>query len=109
MQAPITLTFYTPEDEIETTHSRNRIPTYMLDAAISLQKEIGEGEQTQDKVDRLYDFIVEFYGNKFSREDLKQKTDLVECMSIIGQILGRANQLALQFAGNPTVPSRKRK
>lgn len=109
MQAPIELKFYNNEDEVETTHSRNRIPTYMLDSAIALQGAFGEGEPTQDKVDRLYDFIVEFFGNKFSREDLKQKTDLVECMSIIGQILGRANQLALQFAGNPTVPSRKRK
>lgn len=108
MQAPIELKFYTDEDEVEKTWSRNRVPTYMLDSAIALQGSLGDGEQTQEKVDRLYDFIVEFYGNKFSREDLKQKTDLVECMSIIGQVLGRANQLAMQFAGNPTPPSRKK-
>lgn len=109
MLQPITLNFYNDQDEIETTHSRNRIPTYLLDSAIALQSDLDDEQPTQEMVNRLYDFIVEFYGQKFSREELKQKTDIVECMSIVGQILGRANQLAQQFAGNPTPPSRKRK
>lgn len=111
MQAPIELKFYNEEDEVEKTFSRNRVPTYLLDTAIALQKEIGKGEETtQEQVDLLFDFIVEFYGNKFTRDELKRKTDLVECMSIVGQVLGRAGALAKQFAvGNPTPPSSKKK
>lgn len=111
MQAPIELNFYNDDDEIEKTYSRNRVPTYLLDTAIALQKEIGkEKETTQQQVNLLFDFIVEFYCNKFTRDELKQKTDLVECMSIVGQVLGRAGELAKQFAGiNPTLPSSKKK
>lgn len=112
MQAPIELKFYTDEDEVEKTFSRNRVPTYLLDTAIELQKTLGENEEvvTQEKIDLLYDFIIDFYNKKFTREELKQKTDLVECMSIVGQILGRAGQLAKQFASqNPTHPSSKKK
>jgi len=110
---PITLVFYTDDDEVEITHSRSRIPTYLLDSAIQVQAGLAKmkekNEATVEQLNLLYQFIVEFYGNKFTVDDLKRKTDLVECMSIVGQVLGRANQLARQFAGNPTPPSRKRK
>jgi hypothetical protein len=110
---PITLNFYTDDDEIETTHSRSRIPTFLLDSAIQVQSGLesmkDKNEATGEQLNLLYQFIVDFYGNKFTVDDLKRKTDLVECMSIVGQVLGRANQLARQFAGNPTLPSRKRK
>jgi hypothetical protein len=110
---PITLVFYTDNDEIETTHSRSRIPTYLLDSAIQVQAGLakikGKNEATEEQLNLLYQFVVEFYGNKFTVDDLKQKTDLVECMSVVGQVLGRASQLARQFAGNPTPPSRKKK
>lgn len=109
----ITLNFYTNDDEIEITHSRSRIPTYLLDSCIEVQAALSKMKEKNDAnpehLKLLYQFIVDFYGNKFSVDDLKKKTDLVECMSIVGQVLGRANQLARQFAGNPTLPSRKRK
>ena len=110
---PITLKFYTDDDEVESTHSRSRIPTFLLDSAIQVQAGLAKmkdkNEATAEQLNLLYQFIVEFYGNKFTVDELKQKTDLVECMSIVGQVLGRANQLARQFAGNPTPPSRKKK
>jgi len=112
MLTPITLNFYTPEDEVEFVHARARIPTYLLDSAIALQQKVAASGQTQEVVDMLYNFIVEFYGNKFTVEELKTKSDLVECFSVIPQVLGRANQIALQFAGqhkNPTIPSPKKK
>lgn len=108
--APIELNFYNDQDEVEKTFSRNRIPAYLLDMAINLEQAFTGNGQTQDNVNLLFDFIVEFFGKQFTRDELKQKADLVECMSVLPAILARANQLATQFARvNPTVPSPKRK
>ncbi len=106
--APIELNFYNDEDEVIQTHRRTRIPSYLLDMAINLQQQMnGDG---QDNVDALFDFIVEFYGKKFTREEVKQKTDLIECMTVLQSILARATSLTLEFAkANPPVPSPKRK
>jgi hypothetical protein len=107
---PIELVFYTDEDEIETTFSRSRIPSYLLDSAINLQQELTQGEDGKQNVDALFDFVVEFYGNKFTREELKKKSDLVECMTVLQSILARASQLTREFAkANPPVPSPKKK
>jgi hypothetical protein len=109
--APIELNFYNEEDEIIATYKRLRIPSYLLDMAIDLQAKLseeGSGDQTYS--DALFDFVVEFYGNKFTREDLKQKTDLLECMSVLRSVITRATALMQGFAqANPRVPSPKRK
>lgn len=108
--APIELNFYNNEDEVVKTYSRNRIPSYLLDMAINLEKAFTDDGQTQDNVNLLFDFIVEFFGRQFTRDELKQKSDLVECLSVLPAILSRANQLAAQFARtNPPVPSPKKK
>lgn len=106
--APIELNFYNEQDEVTDTHRRSRIPSYLLDMAINLQKEMGE--DGQGKADALFDFIVEFYGKKFTREDVKEKTDLIECIAVLRSILARANQLTAEYARvNPPVPSPKKK
>ncbi len=106
--APIELNFYNDDDEVIDTKRRTRIPSYLLDMAIDLQKQMnGDG---QDNADAVFDFIVEFYGNKFTREEVKKQTDLIECMAVLRSILARANSLTLKFAkANPPVPSPKKK
>ncbi len=111
--APIKLDFYNDEDVVVKTFERRRIPTYLFDTAIDLQKALQKNENTQEVTNALYDFIVEFFGNKFTREELKKNTDLIECISVLGAIPARANQMAKQFAiqnaANPTLPSPKKK
>ena len=107
--SPIELTLYDDEDKEIGKLSRTRIPSYLLDMAIDLQSKFGDEENYQN-ADALFDFIVEFYGNKITRDELKQKTDLIECMTVLGAVLTRANSLAMEFSkANPPVPSPRKK
>jgi hypothetical protein len=108
--APIELIFYDEKDQPVETHSRSRIPSYLLDSAINLQIELSKAVDGKSNNDALFDFVVEFYGNKFTREELKQKTDLMECMAVLQSIIVRTSQMAKEFAqANPPVPSPKKK
>jgi hypothetical protein len=108
--APIELHFYDEEDQVIKTYSRNRIPSYLLDMAINLQEALTADEDGKQNSDALFDFIVEFYGSKFTRDEVKQKTDLMECISVLRSIITRATSLTLEFAkANPPGPSPKKK
>lgn len=108
--APIELNFYNADDEIVATHRRARIPSYLLDMAINLQDQLSTKNGDKPNSDALFDFIVEFYGNKFTREELKQQSDLVECMTVLQSIVVRASNLTREFAkANPPAPSPKKK
>jgi len=106
--SPIELNLYNDDDEVIDTLRRNRIPSYLLDMAINLQDSFSD--QDGQNTDALFDFIVEFFGNKVSREDLKKQTDLVECLNVLKAIITRASSLTVEFARiNPRVPSPKKK
>lgn len=108
--APIELNFYDDEDQVIATHRRSRIPSYLLDMAINLQGSLAAGENGEQNTDALFDFIVEFYGNKFTREEVKRKTDLLECVTVLQSIIARATSLTLEFAkANPRGPSPRKK
>jgi hypothetical protein len=109
--APIELNFYNENDEIVATHRRSRIPSYLLDTAINLQSElVVDGEEAKPNTDALFDFVVEFYGGKFTRDELKKQSDLIECMSVLRSVIARASDLTREFAkANPPGPSPKRK
>lgn len=106
--APIELIFYDDKDQPEQTFTRSRIPSFLLDSAINLQKEMTKGGETN--TDAIFNFVVEFYGGKFTLEELKQKTDLTECLNVIRAVIARASALTVEFAqANPRVPSPKKK
>jgi hypothetical protein len=108
--APIELHLYDEDDQVIDTLSRTRIPSYLLDIAIDLQSKLAENEEGPQDTNALFDFIVEFYGHKIDREQLKKQTDLIECMTVLRSVLARASGLALEFAQkNPQGPSRKKK
>lgn len=110
MSEPIELKFYDDNDEVLDTHVLHRVKTKFLKNAIRLKKEIGEPESMgEEQIDLLNNFIVEIFGNKFTADELEEKTDLIECYSVLGAIFSRANGLAAQFAKNPTPPSPKKK
>ena len=111
MPEPIELKFYDDDDEVVATHTLHRVKTKFLKMAINLKKEIGDKpeEMGEQQVNSLLDFIVGLFGDKFTREDLEDKTDLFECYAVLGQIFGRANSLVKQIAkSNPTVQSPKK-
>jgi hypothetical protein len=106
--APITLKLYNDADEEIGELKRTRIPSYLLDSAIRVQSSLGKTATGQEEMDAVFDFIVEFYQHKVEREELKKQTDLIECMSVLKAILGRAGNLAKEFAQeNPQHPSPK--
>ena len=108
--APIELNFYDDEDQVVATHKRARIPSYLLDTAINLQSELAAGDDGKQNTDALFDFVVEFFGGKFTREELKKKSDLIECMAVLQSVIMRASQLTREFAkANPQVPSPKKR
>jgi len=109
--APIELNFYDEADQVINTYRRSRIPSYLLDMAINLQTELTPDEEGKlMNTGALFDFIVEFYGQKFTREEVKQKTDLLECMAVLTSIITRASNLTRTFAkANPPGPSPKKK
>lgn len=111
MNTPITLDFYGENDEKETTYTVPRVKTKILKAAIHLGREINDPKTMDEaQVNSLLDFIVDLFGNKFTREDLEEKTDLFECFSVLGMVFSRAGSLTSQFArANPTVPLSKKK
>jgi hypothetical protein len=113
---PIEIKFYDENDEVIETHSRSRIPAYLLDMAVDLgqsMKDISSVENEKpasEKTAPLFDFVVELFGNKFTREELKRHSDLIECFSIYKQVLSRAGALMQNFAkANPPVPSPRAK
>jgi hypothetical protein len=110
MPEPIELNFYNEDDEVIATHVLHRVKTKFLKMAISLKKEIGDpDEMGEQQINALLDFIVGLFGEKFTRDELEDKTDLFECYAVLGQIFGRANALVKKLAGaNPTVQSLKK-
>lgn len=115
MDAPLEIIFYDADDQEIARYSRNRIPSYLLDMAIDLGHVLGNLNLDQDKpaaelTAPLFDFIVELFGNKFSRDELKKNTDLIECMAVYRAVLARAQNIVTGFAkGNPIPPSPKKK
>ena len=108
----IEIIFYDENDEPMITHRRSRVPAYLLDMAIDLAPQM---EKLSDEADTrpadertapLFDFIVEFFGRKFTREELKQHADLIDCMSVFRSVMARANGLMLQMTKENPTPAR---
>lgn len=110
MFEPIELNFYDENDEVIATHAIHRVKTKFLKTAIRLEKEINDLNNIgEEQINVLNNFIVEIFGNKFTADELEEKTDLIECYSVLGAVFSRANGLAAQFAKNPIPPSLKKK
>lgn len=98
--APIELTFYDDACEPLKTYTKGFVPTGILEAALDLQG-IDQKNLTREDVQKIYAIVIEFYGNQFSVDELKNQTELSECMGVIFAIIGRVEMLE-----NPTLPVR---
>ncbi len=105
MSYAINLKLYGDNDEVEAEYNRSFVPFRLLKKASQMMKTIqsfGDDMEniSEDAIDQLADFIVEFYGKKFSRDELMDKADMGEIMSVVTAI-------TLKMTGdkpNPTPP-----
>ncbi|MGI6258756.1 MAG: phage tail assembly chaperone G [Anaerolineaceae bacterium] len=88
----IELTLNGPEDK-KKTYRRSFVPFRLLKEAVKIQKLAGQlGEEMsfdEETVDNLADFVVAFYGDQFTREELLNSAELSEVMGVFNQIVSR--------------------
>ncbi len=90
--APIELTLYDDNDEIIATYRRARIPVGFAERAMDLSVQL-TSEQGKDQLMAMYQLIVEFFGEKFTIEDLRKGADLLELITVVDTIAVRAGEL----------------
>jgi len=89
---PIELTLYDDNDEIIATYRRARIPVGFAERAMDLNAQLSS-DQGKDQLSALYQLIVEFFGEKFTIEDLRKGADLIELVAVVEAISVRAGEL----------------
>lgn len=115
LSQPIVIVFYDENDEETARYERRRIPAYLLETAIDLQTTLATAQDQEDVTGKsivapIFEFVVQFFGNRFTADDLKQHSDLNECMNVLTAVINSATQSALQYAkSNPTPPSPKKR
>lgn len=91
------------KDENPTEYSRVFVPVKVLRRAIPLAKRL-EGMTTNDftdqDVDDLEAFVVDAFGDKFTKDQMDEGADIMEMMACLNQIMAMANGSA-----NPTLPA----
>lgn len=86
MATPIELHFYNRQNEIIKTYSQNIIKWNFFKKAVKIVDETGENT---NRLDIIYKFVCDFYGNRFSVRKLKKYTDLEQLLAVAGQIVMR--------------------
>lgn len=91
----IELKLYGPEDEEKAVYRQSFIPFRLLKEAVKLQKWIKELEDPESMdpeiVDSMADFIVAFYRNEFTRDDVLDGARLDEILTLLTQIMSMIN------------------
>lgn len=99
----IELVLYDEDSEPKATYRQSFVPFRLLKEAVKLQEYVSDMQDPQktkpETIDNLADFVVAFFGNKFSREELMDGAELSEVMTVITQIVAKINGDA-----NPTLP-----
>ena len=89
----IELKLYDADNEEKAVYRQNFLPFRLLKEAFKLQqwtKELLDPENADPAViDSLADFVVAFFGNKFTREELMDGAEMGEVMTIITQIVSK--------------------
>jgi len=111
---PIRLTLYDPEtQEIKSEYKQRVITLGWLLAATQLQEVLAEPEkkrrwwwqkpisQEAARINALMEFVVHFFGEQFTVEELQKGADVSEVMAVYRSILSRPNAIV---SANPTVP-----
>lgn len=86
MSTPIELIFYNRKNEIVKTYSQSVIKWDFFKKAVKLTDRKPE---KADNLDMIYQFVCDFYGNRFSVRKLKKHTDVEQLLAVSGQIVMR--------------------
>lgn len=89
---PIELTLYDDNDEVIQTYRRARIPVGFAERAMDLSFQLS-ADQGKEQLMAMYQLIVEFFGEKFTVEDLRKGADLIELIAVVEAIAVRAGEL----------------
>lgn len=99
----VELKLYDSDNEVKAVYRQGFIPFRLLKEAFKLQQwltELSNPEEINPEVaDNLGDFVVSFFGNKFTREELLDGAELGEVMTVVTQIVNMIKN------PNPTPPS----
>lgn len=102
----IELILYDEDSEPKATYRQSFVPFRLLKEAVKILKIVDKFQDPEqldeDSLDNLADFIVAFFGNKFSREELLDGAEVSEVITVIQQIGTKINGGA-----NPTLPPAK--
>jgi hypothetical protein len=114
MPSPILLNFYSPEDEILKTYSRNGIPAGVMKKAMKYQREIiGKSKddlQTDENLlDSLAALIVELYGDRFTMDELYKHSYFEEWFPLITQMFTRSGAIQKQYSPTFPLPTKNKK
>lgn len=86
MATPIEIHFYNKQNEIIKTYSQNVIKWDFFKKAVKI---VDKGGEDSTDLDIIYNFVCDFFGNRFSVRKLKKYTDLEQLLAVAGQIVMR--------------------
>lgn len=87
MTDPIELKFYDDNNEVIASYTRSHLPFRMVRRAAEIEKTRGDG--AVEGIDAIAAFLVEFFGDVFTVEELYDHTDAQEVMTCFRAIMGR--------------------
>jgi hypothetical protein len=102
---PLEIRLYNSENE-PTVYTRSIVTWGVIKKAMRMSKRFTKPEDTNEEdLDSLSALIVEAFGDRFSMEDLDKGADVGEMISVMMNIVARAQQIMKeQSRANPTLP-----
>jgi len=96
---PMVIRLYDIENEYD-EYTRLFVPWKLLKVAVRLSKELtlDPDNISEEDADALASLVVEVFGNQFSIEDLNEKADIADMISVLNTIVSKAT------GSNPTLP-----
>jgi hypothetical protein len=96
---PMVIRLYDVENEYE-EFTRLFVPWKLLKVAVRLSKELtlDPNNISEEDADALASLVVEVFGNQFSIDDLNEKADIADMISVLNTIVSKAT------GSNPTLP-----
>jgi len=97
---PMVIRLYDDDNEFK-EYTRLFVPWKLLKMAVTLAKELNLDPEnmTEKDVDALSGLVVEVFGNQFSIDDVNEKADVSDMISVLHTIIAKATGNA-----NPTPP-----
>lgn len=109
MITPIELHFYDKNNEIIKTYSQSVIKWDFFKQAIKI---VDDKNLDANNLDRIYEFVRSFYGNRFSVRKLKKYTDVEQLLAVAGQIIMRVLEMmkreGVTLPNSPTAEKKKK-